>query len=86
MCAIDIAMGEISNSWSTIVPFVTSPKLYLASVGATRRDEESALQLSRDALTLLRRALFCKDDGFDLKIGFAELMVQLAEVGVLRPY
>jgi len=84
--AIDIVMAEVSSSWSTIVPFVTSPKPHLASVGATRRDDESVAALSRDALTLLRRALFCKDDDFDLRIGLADLMAQLAEVGVLRPY
>ena len=84
--AVDVAIAEVSNSWSTIVPFVTSPKPHLASVGATRRDDESVAALSRDALTLLRRALFCKDDDFDLRIGLADLMAQLAEVGVLRPY
>ena len=70
-------MGE-TNSWSTIVPFVTSPNCILL-LWVTRRDEESALQLSRDALTLWA-CFVLQGDGFDLKIGFAELMVQLAEV------
>tara|TARA_B100000674_G_C37725558_1_gene861841 strand:+ start:129 stop:917 length:789 start_codon:yes stop_codon:yes gene_type:complete len=86
LCAVDIAMAEVSNSWSTIVPFVTSPKLHLASVGETRTDNEVDSLLSRDALTLLRRSLFCSDDDLDFKIGLADLMVQLARVGVLRPY
>ena len=55
-------------------------------MGATRGDKEDASLFSRDALTLLRRALFCMTDDPDLKVGLAELMIQLADVGVLRPY
>ena len=84
--AVDVAMAEVSNPWSTIVPFVTSPKLQLASAGATRAEEESASVLSRDALTLLRRSLFSSGEDLDLKIGLADLMVQLVAVGVLRPF
>lgn len=84
--AVDVAIAEVSNSWSTIVPFVTSPKLQLASAGETRGEDEVDSLLSRDALTLLRRSLFCSGDDLDFKIGFADLMVQLAGVGVLRPY
>jgi len=84
--AVDIAMAKVSNPWSTIVPFVTSPKLHLASAGETRTGDEVDSLLSRDALTLLRRSLFCSGDDFDFKIGLADLMVQLARVGVLRPY
>ena len=84
--AVDIAMAKVSNSWSTIVPFVTSPKLHLASAGCTRTGDEVDLLLSRDALTLLRRTLFCKGDDPELKICLADLMVQLADIGVLRPY
>ena len=86
LCAVDIAMAEVSNSWRTIVPFVTSPKLHLASSGETRTKDEVDSLLSRDALTLLRRSLFCSSDDLDFKIGLADLMVQLARVGVLRPY
>ena len=84
--AVDLAIAEVSNSWSTIVPFVTSPKLQLASVGETRVEDEVDSILSRDALTLLRRSLFCSGDDLDFKIGLADLMVQLADIGVLRPY
>ena len=86
LCAVDVAVAEVSNAWSTVVPFVTSPKLHLASVGATRGNDEENSFLSRNALTLLRRALYRKDDDFDLKIGLADFMIQLAEVGILRPY
>ena len=84
--AVDIAIAEVSNSWTTIVPFVTSPKLRLASSGETREEDDANSLLSRDALTLLRRSLFCSSDDLDFKIGLADLMVQLAEIGVLRPY
>ena len=84
--AVDVELAEVFNDWSAIAPFVTSPKLNLASVGATREDTEDASLFSRDALTLLRRALFCKGDDPDLKIGLADLMIQLTEMGVLRPY
>tara|TARA_B100000674_G_scaffold63079_1_gene43761 strand:- start:113 stop:901 length:789 start_codon:yes stop_codon:yes gene_type:complete len=84
--AVDIELAEVFNDWITIAPFVTSPKLNLASVGATREDKEVTSLFSRNALTLLRRALFCKGDDLDLKVGLADLMVQLADVGVLRPY
>ena len=84
--AVDVQLAEVFNDWSTIAPFVTSPKLNLASVGATREDTEDSSVFSRDALTLLRRALFCKGDDPDLKVGLADLMIQLADVGVLRPY
>ena len=84
--AVDVELAEVFSDWSTIAPFVTSPKLNLASVGATRADKEDTSLFSRDALTLLRRALFCKTDDSDLKVGLAELMIQLADVGVLRPY
>ena len=84
--AVDVELAEMFNDWSTIAPFVTSPKLNLASVGATREDIENVSLFSRDALTLLRRALFCKGDDPDLKVGLADLMIQLADVGVLRPY
>ena len=84
--AVDVEIAEVFNDWSTIAPFVTSPKLNLASVGTTREDTEDASLFSRDALTLLRRALFCKGDDPDLKVGLADLMIQLADVGVLRPY
>ena len=84
--AVDVELAEMFNDWSTIAPFVTSPKLNLASVGATREDTENVSLFSRDALMLLRRALFCKGDDLDLKVGLADLMIQLADVGVLRPY
>ena len=84
--AVDVEIAEVFNDWSTIAPFVTSPKLNLALVGATREDTEDASLFSRDALALLRRALFCKGDDPDLKVGLADLMIQLADVGVLRPY
>ena len=84
--AVDIAIAKFFSSWSTIVPFVTSPKLHLASYGATRSEGELDSLLSRDALTLLRRSLFCQSDDLGFKIGLADLMVLLAEVGVLRPY
>ncbi|MCB4408002.1 hypothetical protein [Synechococcus sp. MU1642] len=84
--AVDVELAEVLNDWSTIAPFVTSPKINLASVGATRAETEDALLFSRDALTLLRRALFCKADDPDLKLGLADLMIQLADVGVLQPY
>ena len=84
--AVDIAIAEVSNSWTTIVPFVTSPKLRLASSGETREEDDANSLLSRDALTLLRRSLFCSSVDLDFKIGLADLMVQLAEIGVLRPY
>ena len=84
--AVDIAIAKFFSSWSTIVPFVTSPKLHLASYGATRSEGELDSLFSRDALTLLRRSLFCQSDDLGFKIGLADLMVLLAEVGVLRPY
>ena len=65
---------------------MTSPKLNLASLGATRADTEDDSLFNRDALTLLRRALFHKADDPDFKVGLAELMTQLADLGVLRPY
>ena len=34
--AVDIAIAKFFSSWSTIVPFVTSPKLHLASSVETR--------------------------------------------------
>ena len=84
--AVDIEIAEISNSWTTIVPFVTSPKLRLASASETRGEDEVNSLVSRDALTLLRRSLFCLSDDLDFKLGLADLMVQLADIGVLRPY
>ena len=84
--AIDVELAEVFSDWITVAPFVTSPKLNLASLGATRADTENASLVSRDALTLLRRALFCKSDDHDLKVGLADLLIQLADVGVLRPY
>ena len=74
------------SDWITIAPFVTSPKLSLASLGATRADTENASSVSRDALTLLRRALFCKADDQDFTVRLADLLIQLADVGVLRLY
>ena len=84
--AVDVELAEVFSDWITIAPFVTSPKLSLASLGATRANTEDAPLFSRDALTLLRRALFCKADDPDLKVGLADLMIQLADLGVLRPY
>ena len=84
--AVDVELAEVFGDWSAIAPFVTSPNLNLASVGATRENTEDTCLFSSDALNLLRRSLFCKDDDHDLKIGIADLMIQLADVGVLRPY
>lgn len=84
--AVDIELAEVFGDWSAIAPFVTSPKLNLASVGATRENTEDTCLFSSDALNLLRRSLFCKGDDHDLKVGIADLMIQLADVGVLRPY
>ena len=84
--AADVELADVFGDWITIAPFVTSPKLNLASLGATRAFTEDASLFSRDGLTLLRRALFCKADDPDLKVGLADLLIQLEDLGVLRPY
>ena len=81
---VDIAMSKVSIDFCTIVPFVTSPMLDLAANGSTREHDDSSL--SRDALTLLRRSLFCVDHDHEFRLGFADLMVKLVGVGAVTPY
>ena len=84
MSPVDIAMSKVSLNFCAIVPFVTSPKLDLAANGSTREHDGSSL--SCDALTLLRRCLFCVDNDSELRLGFADLMIKLVSVGAVAPY